>query len=93
MQIRSQVKARKDEKLTHLDENVILDIVGEEEEKDARKAEEATKNANKAKNRVKSRLAQERKKNTGKKSKADDDDDVDMTAFVKGSRDGGKKSK
>ncbi|GAX09826.1 hypothetical protein FisN_11Lh205 [Fistulifera solaris] len=86
-QIRSQLQARKDSQLTHLDETAILDIVGEEEEKDAAKAQEAAKQASKAKNRVKNRLAQERK--SGKvKSKIEYDEDVDMATFVKGGKKG-----
>jgi hypothetical protein len=87
-QIRSQLQARKDNQLTHLDETAILDIVGEEEEKDAAKAQEAAKQASKAKNRVKNRLAQERKSSGGKKSKIEYDEDVDMTTFVKGGKKG-----
>ena len=59
--------------------------------------EEAAKNTQKARNKVQQRLAQERKaaarKGGKKKGKQADDDDGDLTAFVKGSRGGDKKKK
>jgi hypothetical protein len=84
----------KDEKLTHLDENAIRDIVGKEEEEENSKLLDANKTQLKAKNKVKQRLDKERKAARDFKTKTqqsdtanDDEDDVAiLSSFAKGSR-------
>jgi len=79
----------KNEKLQNLDETVIDDLVGDEDDNEAdRKAKKAQQAKKKA---VERRLAAEQKKaeKAGNNKKGDDDDDDDddnVTAFAKGSR-------
>jgi MprA protease rhombosortase-interaction domain-containing protein len=101
-QIRKTVAAQKEEKLKRLDESAIREILGAEDDQDAKGAKQKkdadhTK-AKKAKAKVQQRLAQERKAEnrskepssaTTKKKGGNDDDDVDeddLLMFAKGSR-------
>jgi len=86
-QLQLQMRTRKEEKLTNLDEDAVRDILGEEEEKDRLQKEEDAKNRLKAKNSLKLRLAQERKARSGKKHNQqstgdDDEDDAALNTFA-----------
>lgn len=89
-------RTEREKKLSTLDEKAIQDLVGEEDESDAKKDTESKKKQ-KTKNKVQQRLAKERKteakQSNNKKGKNtdkdvdDDDDDEDLAMFAKGSRD------
>mmetsp|Transcript_29887 Transcript_29887/g.49304 ORF Transcript_29887/g.49304 Transcript_29887/m.49304 type:complete len:152 (-) Transcript_29887:816-1271(-) len=102
-QLRSRVKAHKDQKLEVLDEDLVKELAGDDEEADKLKAQENAVKARKAKNKLEQRLAIEAKQarqNNGTKKKkkkgknaGDGDDDEDLDTFVKGSRGAAKKTK
>lgn len=70
-------------KLTNLDESVIKELIGEDDDKENKVDDAAIR---KAKNKVKQRLAKERKaskqNNKGKKGGGGDDDDIDTDALL-----------
>ncbi|CAB9499306.1 expressed unknown protein [Seminavis robusta] len=84
----AQTQARKNEKLSNLDEATIRDIVGEEEEEDIAKGKPPAKGKSKAQ---KERKNKKNGKQSGQDDNDDDDGDDDLQAFAKGSR--GKQKK
>mmetsp|Transcript_2340 Transcript_2340/g.3467 ORF Transcript_2340/g.3467 Transcript_2340/m.3467 type:complete len:148 (+) Transcript_2340:144-587(+) len=89
-QLKSTVKKHKNKKLENLDEDFVNDLAGDPDEEKKAKEALAAEKARKAKAKLEQRLAQERKANakqqTGKKKKkgkSADDDEEDLDAFVK----------
>lgn len=76
-----------DHKLTHLDEKTIRDLVGEEEDDGAAAAAVNDEAKLKARNRLKNRIAQEKKARNrsggGANDGDDNEDDEDVSAFAK----------
>jgi hypothetical protein len=96
-QIRLYSQARKNNKLTTLDESTINDLAGEEQQAESLKKKELAAKQRKAQNKLQMRLAQEKKQSQKKASANTTEEDMDeddaMLMFAKGSRTTTKKTK
>mmetsp|Transcript_16990 Transcript_16990/g.20750 ORF Transcript_16990/g.20750 Transcript_16990/m.20750 type:complete len:151 (+) Transcript_16990:98-550(+) len=83
--LKTRAIEKKEEKIANLDESLLEDLAADEINKEKEDKQKAAKKKVKEQNKVRQRIAAEKKKqiNRGTAAKEDDDDNEDISTFVK----------